>query len=356
MRTPTTKHLRIVAEIAKSGKISSAANALGVTGPAVTLQLQQLEAMIGLPLFERDRRQMRPTAAGELLADCARQVDDRLKACVQALEDLSGLRSGRIFVGVVSTAKYFAVPALGGFRAAHLNFDLRLQVANRGEILRSLASLETDLAVMGRPPEDVKVECIELGDHPHVIIAARDHPLAGAGRIPLERLADETLLMREQGSGTRILTERLLDEAGIRPRNAMDMTSNETIKQSVMAGLGVALISGHTIAAEIQSGRLVILDVDGLPVMRKWYAVRHKEKRMLPPAAALWDFLVVEGKRYLPQVIRPSGGRRASAGTDARQRGAGTEPAAGPPPEPAARAHRRRVPRPAPTTPDLDGI
>ena len=310
MRTPTTRHLKIVAEIAKSGKISNAANALGVTGPAVTLQLQQLEAMVGLPLFERDKRHMRPTAAGELLADCARQVDDRLKACVQALEDLSGLRSGRIFVGVVSTAKYFAVPALGGFKVAHSNFDLRLQVANRGEILRSLASLETDLAIMGRPPEDVKVESIELGEHPHVVIAARNHPLAAQRRIPFDRLADETLLMREQGSGTRILTERLLDDAQIRPRSAMDMASNETIKQSVMAGLGVAFISGHTIAAEIEQGRLVILDVIGLPVMRKWYLVRHSEKRLLPPAVALWDFFVKEGKSYLPQLVRPSSRRR----------------------------------------------
>lgn len=312
MRAPTTKHLRIVAEIAKSGKISTAANALGVTGPAVTLQLQQLETMVGMPLFERERRQMRPTAAGQLLADCAQQVDDRIKACVRSLEELGGLRSGRIHVGVVSTAKYFAAPALGGFKRVHPELDLRLLVANRSEVLKSLASLETDLAVMGRPPEDVKVESVVLGDHPHVVIAARNHPLAAKRQIPLERLADETMLMREVGSGTRILTERLLAEAAVRPRNFMEISSNETIKQAVMAGLGVALISGHTIAAEIDTGRLAVLDVVGLPAMRKWHLVRHTDKRLLPPAAALWSYLVREGHTYLPAVGRLARGRPKS--------------------------------------------
>lgn len=304
MRAPTTRQLRIVAEIAKSGKITSAASALGVTGPAVTVQLQQLEAMIGMPLFERNRRHMRPTAAGELLAECARQVDDRVKACVHALEQLAGLSRGTVFVGVVSTAKYFAAPALGGFKQSHATLDLRLLVANRSEVVKALSSLETDLAIMGRPPEDVKVESVELGDHPHVVIAPPSHPLASKRRIAIDRLADETLLMREVGSGTRILTERLLSEAGVRPRTFMEISSNETIKQSVMAGLGVALISGHTIAAEIDTNRLVILDVVGLPVMRKWYLVRHSEKRLLPPAAALWDYLVSQGPSYLPQVCR----------------------------------------------------
>ena len=317
MRAPTTKQLRIVSEIARTGKITSAASALGVTGPAVTLQLQQLEAMIGMPLFERERRQMRPTAAGELLADCARQVEDRIKSCIHALEQLAGLERGSVFVGVISTAKYFAAPALGGFKQAHAPIDLRLLVANRSEVLKALERLETDLAIMGRPPEDAKVESVELGDHPHVVIASPSHPLATKRRIAFDRLADETLLMREVGSGTRILTERLLMEAGVRPRTFMEISSNETIKQSVMAGLGVALISGHTIAAEIDTHRLVILDVVGLPVMRKWYLVRHSDKRLLPPAAALWDYLVRQGPSYLPQVGRPqkprSSDRKAKA-------------------------------------------
>lgn len=310
MRAPTSKQLRIVAEVAKSGKITTAASALGVTGPAVTLQLQQLEATIGLPLFERDRRHMRPTAAGELLAECAQQVDDRIRSCLQALDALSGRRGGRIHVGVVSTAKYFAAPALGGFKHLHPGLDLRLHVANRSEVLKSLASLDIDFAVMGRPPEDVKVESFVLGDHPHVVIAAPDHPLAGRRRVPIERLAGETLLLREIGSGTRVLTERLLSEADVKPLNYMEISSNETIKQAVMAGFGVALISGHTIAAEIESRRLVVIDVIGLPVVRKWHLVRHSEKRLLPPAVALWDYLVSEGPSYLPQIGRQTKARR----------------------------------------------
>lgn len=310
MRAPTSRHLRIVAAIAKSGKISSAASALGVTGPAVTLQLQQLEAMVGLPLFERDKRLMRPTAAGEILVDCARHVDERLRSCVEALDALAGRRAGKVHIGVASTAKYFAATALGGFKNRAPDLDLRLHVANRSEVVKALGSLETDLAIMGHPPEELKVVSFELGDHPHVFIASPQHPLAGRRRIPIERLARETLLLREQGSGTRILTERLLSKADVRPRNFMEISSNETIKQAVMADFGLALISGHTIAAEIESQRLAVLDVMGLPIIRKWYLVRHHEKRLLPPAKALWDFLVEEGRNYLPDVGHPPSARR----------------------------------------------
>jgi LysR family transcriptional regulator for metE and metH len=166
---------------------------------------------------------------------------------------------------------------------------------------------------MGRPPEDIDVERVELGAHPHVMIASRSHPLAKVRRIPIGRLADESLLLRERGSGTRILTERLLADAQVQPRYFMEISSNETIKQAVMAGLGIALISGHTIAAEIESGRLAVLDVVGLPVMRTWYLVRHREKRPMPPAAALWDFLVSRGPAYLPAIARPSAKRPGRA-------------------------------------------
>ncbi len=310
MRSPTTKQLRIVLEITRTGKISAAANVLSVTGPAVTLQLQQLEAMVGMPLFERGPGRMRPTAAGEVIADCARLVEDRLKVCVETLEEFKGLRAGRVSVGVVSTAKYFAPAALGAFKRTMQNLDLRLTVVNREDVLKALASFDVDLAIMGRPPEDIPVESMVLGEHPHVIIAGADHPLAARKKMGIESLAGETLLLREPGSGTRMLTERVFGAESPNLRTAIEIGSNETIKQAVMAGLGIALISGHTIAAEMELGRLVILEVVGLPVVRQWHIVRHRDKRLLPAADALWRFLEREGRSFLPDVGKPGKLRR----------------------------------------------
>jgi LysR family transcriptional regulator for metE and metH len=155
---------------------------------------------------------------------------------------------------------------------------------------------------MGRPPEGVRVESALIGDHPTVIIAPPDHPLAKQRSISPREIAKQTILMREDGSGTRLLAEKFLAEHGIEPRIGMEIGSNETIKQAVMAGLGIAFISAHTIAAEIGDGRLAILDVVGLPEIRQWFVVRPAAKRMMPAARSLRDFLVAEGRRFLPTV------------------------------------------------------
>lgn len=308
MRSPTTRHLRMVAAIARTGKISAAANSLNVSGPAVTQQLQQLEEMVGMPLFDRDRQRMRPTAAGELLVDCARHVEDRITACVQSLEELKGLRSGRVAVGIVSTAEYFVAPLLGAFKRAYPSIELRLLVGNRREVVAALDDLDVDLAIMGTPPHDMPVDSVILGDHPQVVIAPYNHRLATQHRVPLSELAGETMLLREAGSGTRALADRLLASESVRPRATMEISSNETIKQAVIAGLGVALISAHTIAAELEARRLVIVDFEGLPLIRRWFVVRNTAKRQLPATASLWHFLIEQAPSFLP-AVRPSSRR-----------------------------------------------
>ncbi len=155
---------------------------------------------------------------------------------------------------------------------------------------------------MGRPPEDVEVESAPIGDHPQVIIAPPDHPLAKRRSISPQEIAGETILMREVGSGTRSVAEGFLAKHGIKPRIGMEIGSNETIKQAVMAGLGIAFISAHTIAAEIGDGRLAVLDLVGLPEIRQWFVVRLAAKRMMPAARASRDFLVAKGRRFLPNV------------------------------------------------------
>jgi LysR family transcriptional regulator for metE and metH len=301
-RNATLKQLRVLAAVANGGKITGAANQLGVTAPAVALQLKMLEQSVGLPLFDRAQAGMRPTDAGK----CALQLHARIEAALEECDDmvraLKGLESGKASLGVVSTTKYFAPIALAAFARDNPNVQLELLVGNRQETIAALECFKVDMAIMGRPPETVALEKQEIGDHPHVIVAAPAHRFVSAKGIPLRALADETFLLREPESGTRILNDHIFAKADVAPRLAMEFGSNETIKQAVMAGLGVAFISAHTVAAEIAEGRLVVLDVRGLPVVRKWYLLRPKAKKLLPAGTALWKFLVSNARDFLPDV------------------------------------------------------
>jgi LysR family transcriptional regulator for metE and metH len=300
MRDVSLKHLRIVAAIARTGKVLGAAELLNVTPPAITLQLKQLEEILRLPVFERSRDGMKLTEAGRILLDGATRIEAELAACGEALNAMRGLTGGSVSIGVVSTAKYFAPAALGAFRREHPDLDLKLFVGNREDTIRGLAALEFDIVIMGRPPEGLDVKSAVLGENPHVIIARPDHPLAGKRRVTMADLGQEKFLMREPGSGTRGLMERIFARSRHQPKIGMEISSNETIKQAVMAGLGIAFLSAHTVAAEIETGRLVILNVEGLPAWRQWRVVRHAAKRLTPPGAALWDFLQQQGSRHLP--------------------------------------------------------
>ena len=264
MRNVTVKQLRLLTAAARGGSFAAAAETCSVTPPAVTMQMQQLEADVGLPLFERDGRGLRLTAAGKEVLAAAEKVDAVLSDCAAGLANLKSLAGGRVAVGVVSTAKYFAPQMLAAFARTHPGIDIELVVGNREDTIAAFKDGRFDVAVMGRPPEGVEVESALIGDHPQVIIAPPDHPLAQRRNIPPHEIAGETLLMREMGSGTRLLAERFLQQHGIKPRIGMEIGSNETIKQAVIAGLGIAFISGHTIASEIQDGRDAVGDVAGV--------------------------------------------------------------------------------------------
>ena len=178
--------------------------------------------------------------------------------------------------------------------------DVSLRIGNREDIRQALRGYDLDIAIMGRPPVDVQVEIRPLGKHPHVIIAAADHLLASKKRIAVTDLASENFITREIGSGTRLLMEQFFQKSSINPKIGMEMDSNETIKQAVIAGLGIAFISQHTVSHELEEGRLVALKVTGLPVIRQWHAIRRTDKILLPPAQAMLDFLGKEGSHYLP--------------------------------------------------------
>jgi DNA-binding transcriptional LysR family regulator len=300
LRNVTIRQLRALAALAESGSVTAASGRLGLTQPAVTQQLRLLQDQANLSLIQRTGDGMLLTDAGREVLELSRRVEAAIKACQESLDMMMGRTGGSVSVGAVSTAKYFVPNAIAAFSKRYPKVGLKLTIGNREEIRHDIRGYDLDFAIMGRPPEDIDVEAHLIGDHPHVIVAASDHWLAKDSGLALADLSHETFLTRELGSGTRTLMETLFAAAELQPNIGMEMSSNETIKQAVIAGLGISFISAHTVAVELEGGRMVVLDVAGLPVIRQWFLVRRRDKVLLPPARALLDFLSSEGAKFLP--------------------------------------------------------
>jgi len=292
MRGVTIRQLQIFSTAAAHLSFARTSEQLHLTQAAVSLQVKQLEGLVGLELFERRGRKVHLTEAGEHLARYARVVLDALRDADAAISALKGLRGGRIAVGAVSTAKYFAPAMIARFRQRYPDVRVVLSVNNREVIVRELERNEIDLAIMGTPPQRFETVAVPFADHPLVVIAPPSHPRARERAIPLEALAGERFLVREQGSGTRSSMERFFGERGFAPKIDSVMNSNETIKQAVMAGIGLAFISRHTIGLELATGHLRVLDVQGLPLMRRWYVVQRAGRFVSPATAAFVKFVV----------------------------------------------------------------
>jgi len=290
----TLRQLKIFEAVARHLSFSRAADELHLTQPAVSMQVRSLEEAVGLPLTEQVGRRVFLTSAGEELARHARVVAQQLREAEEALLAMKGMRGGRLNIGVVSTTKYFAPRLLTAFRRIHPEVELRLGVHNRGEIVQQLVDNDIDLAIMGRPPQELETVSEPFAENPLVFVAAPDHPLAQAKRITPKQLSKESFLLREPGSGTRAAMERFLTENGVAPQRTVEMTSNETIKQAVMAGMGISFISERTIALELATGHIARLNVDGTPLRRHWFIVYRAEKRLLPVAEAFRQFLLKE--------------------------------------------------------------
>lgn len=312
MKNVTLRQLRVFEAVARNLSFSRAADELFLTQPAVSMQVRQLEDLVGLPLFEQVGKKIHLTEAGKALTTYARDVARVLREAEAAFAAMKGMKDGELNIGVVSTAKYFAPNLLARFRVQHPGVRLRLSVDNRETILRLLRDNDIDLAIMGRPPEDPPTVAQVFADHPLVVVAAPDHPLAGRKRVRVEDLVDETFLIREAGSGTRRAMEKFFEDNAIRPQNPLEMSSNETIKQAVMAGMGLGFLSAHTIELELSVGRLVILPVEGTPVLRKWLVVHLQAKRLLPLAEAFREFILTEGARYMKEEMSTTVSRDAS--------------------------------------------
>jgi LysR family transcriptional regulator, low CO2-responsive transcriptional regulator len=301
VRELTIRQLRALATVQETRSVTAAANQLHLTQPAVTLQLRNLQALAGLPLIQRTGDGMLLTDAGREVLTLCERVEVAIADCETSLEMIAGKTAGRISIGAVSTSKYFVPFAISGFSKLHPNIDIKLTIGNRQETIAALSGYEVDFAIMGRPPVGIDMDVHLIGDHPHVIIAPTTHRLARKSGLVLADLANETFLTRELGSGTRGLMEQLFETAGVRPNIGMAMSSNETIKQAVIAGLGIAFISAHTVATELDERRLVTLDVKGLPVVRQWFVLSRKDKVLMPPARAMLEFLSAKGAQFLPR-------------------------------------------------------
>ncbi|HWG31117.1 MAG TPA: LysR family transcriptional regulator [Steroidobacteraceae bacterium] len=292
MRNVTLRQMRVFTTVARHLSFTRAARELHLTQPAVSQQIKLLEAEVGMPLFEQVGRKVQLAPAGTELLRYAHQTIELLREAAESLAAMRGLKRGVLQLGAVSTAKYFAPSLLSAFTPAYPEVTIKFAVGNREEVIKHLAGNEIDLAIMGRPPRELDTDAEAFAKHPLVIIASPSHPLAGKRKIPLRQLAGEQFLIREEGSGTRASMEHVFRERRIPFRVSMEVSSNETIKQAVMAGMGISFLSAHTVGLELAAGKLAILDVAGLPIMRDWYVIHLREKRLSPIAGAFRQFLL----------------------------------------------------------------
>jgi len=300
----TFKQLRAIRAVAEHGTLSAAAEAVGLTPPAIHTQLRTLEENLDCKLVDRGGAQgARLTAEGQAVLDAGVTIQIALENCAQKVRALRAGQSGVVVLGVVSTGKYFAPGLVAMLQQHYPDINVVLRVGNRDAILRALQQQSIDLAIMGRPPRAPVVETVVIGDHPHVIIAAPEHPLAGRSDISTRELMAQTFISREEGSGTRIMMVRYLDRIGEgTPYRSIEMGTNETIKQAVIAGLGVALISQHTVTEELRSGRLMTIESAGLPIARKWFLLHRQDLRETPAIATVHRFISDLEGSFLPKL------------------------------------------------------
>ena len=296
----TFRQLRVFAEVARGLSFARAAETLHLTPPAVTMQVKELERHVGLQLLERGGRSVALTTAGEYFLIYAKRLLATLKDADDAMARFQRLETGVLTIGMVSTAKYFVPRLLASSRQEYPGVDVRLQVTqNRDQLLDLLQANDCDLAVMGRPPKELATRVEPFAAHPMVFVAAPGHPAFLTVHPPLSELAGFPFIVREQGSGTRSAMEGFFRERRFEPLITMEMSSNETIKQAVMAGMGISFISLHTIGLELKCGLMQIVEVEGAPLMRVWNLVRLKSKLLSPAAEAFRLFMLKEGEAYL---------------------------------------------------------
>jgi DNA-binding transcriptional LysR family regulator len=308
LRSVSFRQLRALSATVGQGSVTAAARVLGVTPPAITAQLKNLEALAGAPLFDRADG-FKPTEVGRELLDTAIDIENQITRMGRRIEALRSGERGEVVFAVVSSGKYLAPNMVSSFQQRHPDVRVKLVIGNRGEIVRGLEQNSFDLIVMGTPPGSLRVADAILADHPHVLITSPADPLVRYGEVVAQHLTGARFLAREEGSGTRALMSRFLEHLGGGPFPIVEMGTNETIKQAVMARLGVAIISAHTCFSELADGKLATLRVRGLPLVRQWRLL-HRADRPLSACAAQMKSFIIERRldlfpRYQPAETMP---------------------------------------------------
>ncbi len=295
----TIRQLAVLEAVARNLSFTKAADELHLTQPAVSMQIKQIEESIGLPLFEQVGKKVFLTEAGQEMYNYSRSIQQQLAEAEAIIEDLKGVKRGTLTIAVASTANYFAPRLLAAFKENYDKVTFSLDVTNRKGLLNHLDNNDTDLVIMGRPPANMEVEAEFFMENPLVAIAPANHPLAGVESIPIVTLLKETFIIREEGSGTRTAIERFISDHGFEITTSLSMSSNEAIKQAVQAGLGLGIVSIHTLEMELELKRLTILDVESFPILRNWYVVHRKGKRLSPVAQAFKEYVVTYARELL---------------------------------------------------------
>lgn len=306
MKNATLRQLKVFEAVARHLSFSRAAEELYLTQPAVSLQVKKLEDHAGLALFEQLGKKIHLTPAGVEMLHSSRVIIQQFLEVAQRMAQFKGISGGKLNVAVISAGDYFFPRLLVEFAKQHTGVSLNFDVCNREELLSQLNDNLTDLAIMVRPPLGLGTVNEPLAPHPYVVVAAPEHPLAGLKNISLSRLAKEPFLVREKGSDTRQSMEEGFGVHMVGLNIAMEIKSTETIKQAVIAGMGLSFLSAHTISRELDAGSLSVLNVVGFPLMLHWYVVHRQNKRLTPVAQAFKDYLMCDGSALIEQTI---GGR-----------------------------------------------
>jgi len=302
----TFRQLRVFAEVAQQGSMTRAADVLHLTPPAVSMQIREIESQVGLLLFDREGRQISLSTAGQYFQVHAKRILGAMKDAENAMARFKKLEHGQLTIGMVSTAKYFVPRLLARFHQDHPGVDVRLRVAgNREQLVALMDAGDVDLSVMGRAPKEIATRSEAFAAHPMVFVAPPEHPFITLGNPAVAALAPYPFIVREPGSGTRAAMHGFFTEHRFEPRIMMEMSSNETIKQAVMAGMGLSFLSLHTLGLELQAGLLRVLDVEGTPLMRTWNVVHLQSKVLSPAAEAFRCFIIEKGEASLHAHDRP---------------------------------------------------
>lgn len=293
MMNLTFRQLKVFESVARLGSYTKAADELYLSQPAVSMQVKLLEEQVTLPVFERIGKQLYITDAGKEVYQYARQIIQQKKDVEETLEQMKDLQRGHLNIAVVSTANHFLIRILAAFEKLYPKIRISLNVTNRSELLQAIQYNESDLGIMGKPPFGAHLKWNDFLDNPLVAIAAPNHPLAQQeGLISLDEFAKQKFIVREQGSGTRKACEKFFEKNRIEFNPTMDMSNGSAIKHAVEEGLGLAIVSRHTLSVELKANTLKILNIDGLPIIRKWYVVESPDKRLSPIALEFKKFII----------------------------------------------------------------